>query len=207
MIALIIADINQISNHQDDFQLVYTLTGVAVRMAQSLGLCQDGAALPLSPFEVEMRRRLWWNIYRLERRAVEDYDMHSFAIEHRFNTHLPSNIDDADICPEDTKFPQPKIGRTEMTYILVDIEIALLTFGVRDEPISTGLEEYKSARTTKSLHDKQRMARKCHQRLATTHLQYCNPSNDLDFLILSWANISLVRLLPPPCGPPGMQRM
>lgn len=48
---------------------LWTLLGVAVRIGQGLGLHRDGTSLGLSPFEIEMRRRLWWNIVVLDARV------------------------------------------------------------------------------------------------------------------------------------------
>jgi hypothetical protein len=44
----------------DDTRFVWSLTGLALRIAQSLGLHRDGTKFGLSPFDTEMRRRLWW---------------------------------------------------------------------------------------------------------------------------------------------------
>ncbi|KAF5370065.1 hypothetical protein D9758_001384 [Tetrapyrgos nigripes] len=41
--------------------------GAAVRRAQDLGLHRAGKRQPLSPFEREMRRRVWWCVYGLDR--------------------------------------------------------------------------------------------------------------------------------------------
>lgn len=38
---------------------VWTLTGVVVRIAQGIGLDRDGTILGLSPFDTEIRRRIW----------------------------------------------------------------------------------------------------------------------------------------------------
>jgi hypothetical protein len=42
-----------------DASTMWVLAGVASRLAQSLGLHRDGSTLGLSPFDTEMRRRLW----------------------------------------------------------------------------------------------------------------------------------------------------
>jgi hypothetical protein len=47
------------------------MTGVAVRLGQTMGLHRDGITLGLSPFETEMRRRLWWHLVHLDFRAAD----------------------------------------------------------------------------------------------------------------------------------------
>lgn len=53
----------------DDARIIWTLTGLIVRIAQNLGIHRDGSHFNVSPFEIEMRRRLWWQICLLDARA------------------------------------------------------------------------------------------------------------------------------------------
>lgn len=49
------------------------MTGLLIRMGQALGLHRDGTHFDyLSPFEIEMRRRVWWTLCMLDVRASED---------------------------------------------------------------------------------------------------------------------------------------
>lgn len=47
-------------------KVVWSLAGLAMRVAQTMGLRSDGVHWGLSPFNVEMRRRLWWELCTLE---------------------------------------------------------------------------------------------------------------------------------------------
>lgn len=49
----------------DDTRFVWTMTGLAIRISQSLGLHRDGAKFGLPPFDTEMRRRLWCKLILL----------------------------------------------------------------------------------------------------------------------------------------------
>jgi len=57
----------------NDARVIWTLTGLVVRIAQTLGVHRDGLHFNLPPFEIEMRRRLWWQICILDVRASEDH--------------------------------------------------------------------------------------------------------------------------------------
>lgn len=48
----------------------WNTTGLAVRLAQSLGMHRDGDALHPGPFDAEMRRRLWWGLCILDTPAL-----------------------------------------------------------------------------------------------------------------------------------------
>ena len=50
---------------QSDNKQVWTLTGLLLRMGHSIGVHRDGVQFGLSPFDTEMRRRLWWQICTL----------------------------------------------------------------------------------------------------------------------------------------------
>jgi len=53
------------ARRHDDSRFVWTMTGLATRIANALGVHRDGAQFGLSPFETEMRRRLWWQVCTL----------------------------------------------------------------------------------------------------------------------------------------------
>ena len=57
----------------DSPRYVWMQTGLLVRMAHYVGLQRDGAQFNhLSPYEIEMRRRVWWAVILLDVRASED---------------------------------------------------------------------------------------------------------------------------------------
>lgn len=57
---------------------VWTLTGVAVRIAQALGLDRDGTVLGLSLFDTEIRRRILWQLKSHDFRTAELRDLAKF---------------------------------------------------------------------------------------------------------------------------------
>jgi len=58
------------ARRHDDSRFVWTMTGLATRIANALGIHRDGAQFGLSPFETEMRRRLWWQVCTLGKSKV-----------------------------------------------------------------------------------------------------------------------------------------
>ena len=49
----------------DEGRFVWTMTGLATRIANAMGVHRDGAQFGLDPYETEMRRRLWWQVCTL----------------------------------------------------------------------------------------------------------------------------------------------
>jgi hypothetical protein len=72
----------------DDARKIWTLTGLAVRIAQTLGIHRDGSHFGLLPFEIEMRRRLWWQVCILDARASEDHGCDPTIIEAQFDSKM-----------------------------------------------------------------------------------------------------------------------
>lgn len=72
----------------DDARKLWTLTGLVVRIAQTLGIHRDGSHFGLSPFEVEMRRRLWWQVCVLDARSSEDHGCDPTIVEAQFDAKM-----------------------------------------------------------------------------------------------------------------------
>ncbi|ERT01324.1 hypothetical protein HMPREF1624_02568 [Sporothrix schenckii ATCC 58251] len=115
---------------------LWVLNGLAVRVAQSLGLHRDGQRLrrstqrPLTPFEAEIRRRLWWHLLSRDGRASEDYGLDNMAtlgsgsnLLAESDVQLPLNVDDADLVPDMATLPKKKAGWTAMTFSLIHIAL------------------------------------------------------------------------------------
>ncbi|KAH8587162.1 fungal-specific transcription factor domain-containing protein [Bisporella sp. PMI_857] len=101
--------------HEDE-DIFWTMTGLTIRLAQNLRIHRDGTTFNLSPFEVEMRRRLWWHICALDCRAAEGHGSVSSISDGMFDAKLPLNIDDTDISPDATDPARSKKGRTDMSF-------------------------------------------------------------------------------------------
>ncbi|KAK1144544.1 hypothetical protein N8T08_005417 [Aspergillus melleus] len=100
----------------------WVLNGLAIRLAQSLGLHRDGADLQLSPFDTEMRLRLWWHLCVLDARAPEDQGFELTLDAPNRALRLPLNIDDHQLFPTMTQLPPETTGWTEMSFFLIQTE-------------------------------------------------------------------------------------
>lgn len=72
----------------DDARKIWTLTGLVVRISQTLGIHRDGSHFGLAPFEIEMRRRLWWQVCVLDARASEDHGCDPSIVEAQFDAKM-----------------------------------------------------------------------------------------------------------------------
>ena len=134
---------------------IWTLNGLAMRAAQSIGLHRDGRKLGLSPFESEMRRRLWWYFLGRDGRAAEDCGLHNTSCLSA-EADVPLNVDDGDLYPEMTELPPSRVGWTRMTTGLACIRIGqayaellqvlwMSSQGPRDDVRERTVQELRSA--------------------------------------------------------------
>ncbi|RAK82177.1 Zn(II)2Cys6 transcription factor [Aspergillus fijiensis CBS 313.89] len=106
-----------------DSRLVWAESAIVVRVAQRQGLHRDGQRLGLSPFEIEMRRRLWWHICILDMLCSEDQGTDTQIRSEMFDTQIPSNIDIEVMAPELATMPLPSLGFSDITLCIVHCEM------------------------------------------------------------------------------------
>ncbi|CAI6034458.1 unnamed protein product [Clonostachys chloroleuca] len=107
---------------------LWVANGLAIRLARTLGLHCDGERLGLSPFQSELRRRLWWHLLGLESRAGEDYGFQSGSEGYRpGSVGIPLNIEDIDLVPDMKDLPPAREGWTGMTHFLIHIHLTIAT--------------------------------------------------------------------------------
>lgn len=98
--------------------------GIAIRLAQSIGLHRDGAAMKMPVLATQIRRRLYWEIRMLDVGCAEDC---GFLPTHIFgeDTKLPINCNDDDLHPGNATEPPEREGFTDMTYIMIRVSYGI----------------------------------------------------------------------------------
>ncbi|RYP65547.1 hypothetical protein DL769_006293 [Monosporascus sp. CRB-8-3] len=112
-----------------DRHAAWILNGVIVRMAQKIGLHRDGESLGLSPFDAEIRRRVWWQIIMLDSLYALMSGLGQSLLPRNWNTRTPHNINDAELYPSMTSI-ESKEGPTDMIFILMQYEVSKLVVQV-----------------------------------------------------------------------------
>lgn len=193
----------------DDSKCVWMLIGLAVRMAISLGLHRDGAQFGLNAFEIEMRRRLWWQIcmlgmcrrddfYRLlliplsDVRSSEDQGAEATIPQQISDTKLPININDEDIWPNMEGQPIEHEGCTEMTFDLVRYEIGKTVRFLIGEGRNPVAEDEKKTKP-KTVAEKDEVLRNLQLSLDDRFLKYCDIAIPLQFVAI---NVSRLVCMP-----------
>ncbi|PIG87841.1 hypothetical protein AARAC_009855 [Aspergillus arachidicola] len=168
-----------------DAEFVWTVTAAVYRLAQGLGLHRDGTHFELSPFEVELRRRLWWSIYLLDSQSSELHAIGTLITESCYDTKLPLNINDSDLSPESTTSPDERIEFTEITFCLIRCEMTVL---YRRSFLNTHPSN-SEGHPSHLLDERLRQLEGIRTHLQNRHLQYCDTS-----IPAQWVTATVIRL-------------
>lgn len=109
-----------------DPRQVFCMMGIAIRIAQRMGLHRDPDGYGLSPFEVEQRRRLWWTLVSYDRRIGEMTGSTVTALTSGCDCKKPLNVNDSDLHVDGEEPPTPHRGPTEMLFSLTRVELSMV---------------------------------------------------------------------------------
>lgn len=173
-----------LARRHDSPRFVWMMVGLTIRMAISLGLHRDGSNFSnLSPFEIEMRRRVWWALCLIDVRASEDQGTEFTVAVDSFDTKLPMNINNSDIQPGSEKSPLEREGLTDMSITRVSIKTCELSKRMMGHgPKAPSLEE------------QEHILQRIYQELDEGFLRYSTESNIQYWVIVTVARLMIAKL-------------
>ena len=180
---------------------VWSMTGVALRIAECMGLERDGQALGLPPFESEIRRRVWWLLKTHDYRLAELCGLPKFRdLDTGMDSNkFPSNVNDDQIYPGMPSLPLE--GNTMKDAVFVSMRYELIGFA------GAQIARFRQQGKTPSqwdLHgagsDKAEIYKAfegVEETLESKYLRYCDPSQPLHLMAMVTArqSLNLVRFL------------
>ncbi|GKZ29020.1 hypothetical protein AbraIFM66950_002541 [Aspergillus brasiliensis] len=104
---------------QDQSRRMWTMLSMALRIAQALSLHVPDPPFHVTPFERELRRRVWLAIGFLDVQASMDRASEPMMQAAWLESHPPANVNDIDISPTMTSNPPDSPGFTDMTFTMV----------------------------------------------------------------------------------------
>ncbi|KAI1478015.1 putative C6 transcription factor [Daldinia eschscholtzii] len=161
---------------------LFVLSGVAIRLARKMGLHRDGSLLGLSPFETEMRRRLWWHLIHVDFRLADILGTRPSLDLVSTDIKLPLNVSDEDLNPNMTNEPTERNGITAITFCLIRCEIFKALERFLPNPVH-GAHWEALRGTDLSLAEKDRMIDQVEEYLETKYLRHCDPLDSLHTFI------------------------
>ncbi|KAK8111930.1 Bikaverin cluster transcription factor bik5 [Apiospora kogelbergensis] len=174
----------------DSTRFSWTLTGLAIRIAQSLGMHREGTQFAdLTPFEIEMRRRLWWTLVVVDLRSAEDQGTELVIAERTWDTEFPLNVNDNDFGPNMKEFPPERQGATDVTFCLIRYEICSLA---RKLHSSVNALAPCPKDTHLTFEEREAMLLEMYNRVEA---KYLKPCDDAKGELLHWVAAAIARLI------------
>jgi hypothetical protein len=114
----------------------FSLMGIAIRIAQRMGLHRDGSLLGLPPVRAEEKRRVWWAMQHMEIMISQIVGCLSMTLYADWDTKLPGNIEDIDTSLGMESLPPDHSGLTGMSHCLWRYHILYLQRSARHSDTS-----------------------------------------------------------------------
>lgn len=167
---------------------VWNLTGLAIRVADSIGLGIDGTLLGLSPFESEIRRRIWWQLRLHDFRAAElcgQAKFRDFKLDET-TPKKPANVNDNVLYPMMQQTPIESAKPSEMIWCMFRSELASFAASQISRMGKEGKLMHKSPEYSamNDLKIKDIFINELEDMIETKYLRFCDPSQPLQLWTL-----------------------
>lgn len=180
-----------------DPHTTWTMSGVASRIAQRMGIHRDGSGYGLNAFEIEMRRRIWFQVVVIDVTSAQFCGVAPSPLPANANTKPPMNINDSDLDPRMTELPHEKQGPTEMMFCLARSEFGkwLSRWSKHAGPSNSPWAFLSSS--SMSLKQKDIAIDELEDSMETKFLQYCDRSIPLHLatILMARSAIHYTRLM------------
>ena len=165
-------------------QSLSSILGVAIRIAQRIGINREPVLAKCSPLEAEYRRRLWWSLFVFDTRVGELADTKTASICPTWDCKLPVNSNDCDFNPDMKTAPAPQTGITDALYVVVRATLAKQVPADFTSVGHGGISPGKAGTEGSQIDSLENM-------INDNYLRFCNEENPLHFMTL-WTTRGLI---------------
>lgn len=167
----------------------WILTGIAVRIAQRMGLHRDGEELGLNPFDVQMRRRVFWQLLPLDGLSGQLSGTGIAISADSWDTKQPLNVEDDEIWPGMETPPVEKKGATSMIFVLARTEIG--RFHQKIRPALSPNGNWGVVWESRDIPEIQEALRELENNMEEKYVRYCDISTPVQVLCIAMARGSI----------------
>ncbi|KAL8996142.1 MAG: hypothetical protein Q9169_004289 [Polycauliona sp. 2 TL-2023] len=104
-------------------QSLSPMLGVVIRIAQRMGIHSEFVLADYTPFEAEMRRRLWWSLILFDKRMGELGNSRISTLDPTWDCQIPLNVSDTDLWPEMKSRPVSRKEPSDAVFAVVRSEL------------------------------------------------------------------------------------
>lgn len=157
----------------------WMLNGIALSLAQAMGLHSERSHVALDAADTEVRRRIWWTLCQLDIRVSENCNL-QYHVPLAMDTQLPLNVNDSDLASAIDKSLNPLGDFTEVSLTLGKLEMAKTML------------EFK--RSTLPREEREKIVRDQLLRYENVYLKYYNRNDDLHCFYYYGTRLMMARL-------------
>ncbi|RFU30785.1 hypothetical protein B7463_g5556, partial [Scytalidium lignicola] len=149
-------------------QSLSAMLGVAIRIAQRMGIHNESDLAKCTVLEAELQRRLWWSLVLFDTRIGELADYKTATLAPTWDCKIPLNVNDSDLRLEMKELP--------VVHYLLFPALKPISKTVQHGHIP---EVAELATLEKMIEDK--------------YLKFCDPENPLHFMTLWWTRAHIAK--------------
>ena len=161
------------------------MLGVAIRIAQRMGIHSESALAKCTAIEAEMRRRLWWSLILFDNRISEIADSKTLTLDPTWDCKIPLNVNDSDLRPEMKGPPAIQGKSTEALFAVVRCELGEF---VRHTSFHLDFTSPALKPIAKTFHDgaapEGSEMVKLEEMIENQYLKSCDPENPIHFMTM-----------------------
>ncbi|OQE14860.1 hypothetical protein PENFLA_c035G10435 [Penicillium flavigenum] len=160
-----------------------SMLGVAIRIAQRIGIHNESMYGKCSALEAELRRRLWWSLIIFDNRICEMSDYKTASLAPTWDCRVPRNVSDFELQPDIEAPPAANNRPTEMLFAVVRSELANF---VRHSAFHLGFTNpflNTIAPRSTAIDEAERLVA-LEKTIEDNYLAMCNPQNPLHFMTI-----------------------
>ncbi|CAI7623232.1 unnamed protein product [Penicillium glandicola] len=160
-----------------------SLLGVAIRIAQRIGIHDESMYGKCSVLEAEMRRRLWWSLIIFDNRICEMSDYKTASLAPTWDCRIPLNVNDFELQPEMTTPPETINRPTETVFAVVRSELADFVRHSAFHLNFTNSVLSTMPRSSTGIDEAEQLL-SLEKTIEEKYLAFCNPENPLHFMTI-----------------------
>ncbi|CAO2648468.1 Nn.00g077350.m01.CDS01 [Neocucurbitaria sp. VM-36] len=175
-----------------------SMLGIAVRIAQRMGIHNEAVLTKSTPLEAEMSRRLWWSLILFDTRIGEMADFQATSLLPLWDCRVPLNVNDSDLRLDMKEPPRIQGNSTDALFTVVRSELGDFVRHTMFHLGYYGPSLKPADGDTKSPTDKEGGETDSFEKtIEAKYLTLCNPDDPLHFMTI-WTtrgNIAKFRLM------------
>ena len=170
------------------------MLGVAIRIAQRMGIHSEPALAKCTPLEAEMRRRLWWSLIIFDTRVSEIANSRTVTLDPTWDCKVPLNVNDSDLRPEMKELPPIQERSSEAIFAVVRCELGDF---IRHSACHLDFTNPALKPIARHLHNDPTLEGdemiKLEKAVEDQHLKFCDQDNPIHFMTIWTARAFLAK--------------